>query len=91
MEESMIFFVSNRSQIALAPIKREYTLSIPRLLGAIALVIALFGLAYGAHALNWDTGQNTLLTMAQSVFGIVVGILTGEATASKELSGPGAS
>lgn len=85
----MIFHVSDRSQNNLAPGKREYKLSVARLIGALVLVIVLFVVAYAAHASSWDAGQDKLLAMAQSVFGIAVGILLGEATASKQLRDQG--
>jgi hypothetical protein len=85
----MLFHVADRSQDDRPPSKREYKVSPTRLIGAFVFVIVLFAVAYAAHAYKWDAGQDKLLTMAQTVFGIAVGILYGEANASKQLKDQG--
>jgi hypothetical protein len=85
----MLFHVADQSQNDLPPSKREYKVSPTRLIGAFAFVIFLFAVACAAHAYNWNAGEEKLLTMAQSVFGIAVGILYGEANASKQLKDQG--
>jgi hypothetical protein len=85
----MIFWTPHSDQKRLPGLKRDYEFNFRRLVWAIILVAVLVGGAYGFHLLNWEPGQTLFLTLAQTVFGVVMGVLTGEGTASRELSNPG--
>jgi hypothetical protein len=81
----MIFHVSDPSQKGLLPSKRNYQVSGWRLAASFVLIILLILAAYIAHHYSWGAGQVTLLKMAETVFGAVLGILLGEMSAAKEL------
>jgi hypothetical protein len=85
----MIFWTAKPDQKQLPGLRRDYDFNSSRVIWAIIIVAVLVGVAYGFHLLNWDPGQNLFLTLAQTVAGVVIGVLTGEGTASRELSNPG--